>query len=101
MLKQVNPAEIEKKWATSPRWQGITRTYTAKDVTYDANGFYGHPDHIQAHRVTRRAHELAGGRAKFYATAVPRSVLARAVELPEDSWFMRTTDLSAIAGRRP
>ena len=24
-------------------------------VTYDANGFYGHPDHIQAHRVTRRA----------------------------------------------
>ncbi len=29
-------------------------------VTYDANGFYGHPDHIQAHRVTRRAHELAG-----------------------------------------
>ena len=22
-------------------------------VTYDANGFYGHPDHIQAHRVCR------------------------------------------------
>ncbi len=21
-------------------------------VTYDANGFYGHPDHVQAHRVT-------------------------------------------------
>jgi isocitrate lyase len=32
MLMQVNPAEIEKKWATNPRWQGITRTYTAKDV---------------------------------------------------------------------
>ena len=32
MLKQVNPTEIEKRWATSPRWQGITRTYTAKDV---------------------------------------------------------------------
>jgi isocitrate/methylisocitrate lyase len=32
MLKQVNPTEIEKKWATSPRWQGVTRTYTAKDV---------------------------------------------------------------------
>jgi isocitrate lyase len=32
MLKQVNPSEMEKKWATSPRWQGITRTYTAKDV---------------------------------------------------------------------
>jgi N-acetyl-1-D-myo-inositol-2-amino-2-deoxy-alpha-D-glucopyranoside deacetylase len=64
-------------------------------VTYDANGFYGHPDHIQAHRVTVRACELTGGRAKLYATAMPRSVLERAVELPGDSWFIRTTDLSA------
>ncbi len=64
-------------------------------VTYDANGFYGHPDHIQAHRVTRRAHELAGHAAKLYATAMPRSVLARAVELPADSWFVRNADLSA------
>jgi N-acetyl-1-D-myo-inositol-2-amino-2-deoxy-alpha-D-glucopyranoside deacetylase len=53
-------------------------------VSYDDNGGYGHPDHIQAHRVTRRAFELAaagaaaGGReggggehpvAKLYATA--------------------------------
>jgi N-acetyl-1-D-myo-inositol-2-amino-2-deoxy-alpha-D-glucopyranoside deacetylase len=63
-------------------------------VTYDANGFYGHPDHIQAHRVTQRAHELAGGTAKLYATAMPRSVLATAVELPEDSWFVKSRDLS-------
>ncbi|MGJ6961198.1 N-acetyl-1-D-myo-inositol-2-amino-2-deoxy-alpha-D-glucopyranoside deacetylase [Streptosporangium sp. G11] len=28
-------------------------------VTYDENGFYGHPDHIQAHRVAWRAVELA------------------------------------------
>jgi N-acetyl-1-D-myo-inositol-2-amino-2-deoxy-alpha-D-glucopyranoside deacetylase len=63
-------------------------------VTYDANGFYGHPDHIQAHRVTSRAHELTGGRAKLYATAMPRSVLAGAVELPADSWFIRDADLS-------
>src|SRR5258705_7367750 len=61
-------------------------------VTYDANGFYGHPDHIQAHRVTRRAVQVAadpaataaGGGApwpggKVYATAIPRPVLARAV----------------------
>jgi N-acetyl-1-D-myo-inositol-2-amino-2-deoxy-alpha-D-glucopyranoside deacetylase len=63
-------------------------------VTYDANGFYGHPDHIQAHRVTQRAHELAGGIAKLYATAMPRSVLATAVVLPEDSWFVKSRDLS-------
>jgi N-acetyl-1-D-myo-inositol-2-amino-2-deoxy-alpha-D-glucopyranoside deacetylase len=48
-------------------------------VTYDPNGFYGHPDHIQAHRVATRAVELAGPEgiapAKVYWTAVPRSVL--------------------------
>ena len=45
-------------------------------VTYDENGFYGHPDHIQAHRVASAAIRLAaeGGQgswqvAKFYATA--------------------------------
>ncbi|MCU1536876.1 MAG: N-acetyl-D-myo-inositol-2-amino-2-deoxy-alpha-D-glucopyranoside deacetylase [Humibacillus sp.] len=27
-------------------------------VTYDADGGYGHPDHVQTHRVTRRALEL-------------------------------------------
>jgi len=53
-------------------------------VSYDANGFYGHPDHIQAHRVAWRAFEQSAGQewqvAKFYATAVPEPVLARAVE---------------------
>ena len=44
-------------------------------VTYDANGFYGHPDHIQAHRVACRAFQQAAdlGLAKFYATAGPES----------------------------
>jgi N-acetyl-1-D-myo-inositol-2-amino-2-deoxy-alpha-D-glucopyranoside deacetylase len=53
-------------------------------VTYDENGFYGHPDHIQAHRVAMRAAELAReegfGPDKIYWTAVPRSVLAAGVE---------------------
>lgn len=48
-------------------------------VTYDPDGFYGHPDHVQAHRVTMRACELAAaegaGPAKIYWTALPRSVL--------------------------
>jgi N-acetyl-1-D-myo-inositol-2-amino-2-deoxy-alpha-D-glucopyranoside deacetylase len=46
-------------------------------VTYDDNGFYGHPDHIQAHRVTMRAVALAGDAApaKVYWTAVPLSVI--------------------------
>ncbi len=63
-------------------------------VTYDANGFYGHPDHIQAHRVAWRAHELTGGAqaAKFYAIAMPRSVLQDAARLPADSRFTPITD---------
>src|ERR1700749_2593081 len=36
-------------------------------VTYDANGFYGHPDHVQAHRVTVRARELTGSEARLFA----------------------------------
>ncbi len=51
-------------------------------ISYDDNGFYGHPDHIQAHRVAWRAFELADGQvSKFYATAIPRSVLAEAMAL--------------------
>lgn len=58
-------------------------------VTYDENGFYGHPDHINAHRIAARAYELAGDPAhrsangyepweplKLYYTAVARSELA-------------------------
>ncbi|HEY3954294.1 MAG TPA: N-acetyl-1-D-myo-inositol-2-amino-2-deoxy-alpha-D-glucopyranoside deacetylase [Streptosporangiaceae bacterium] len=44
-------------------------------VSYDSNGGYGHPDHIQAHRVTGRAFELAAAGphrvAKLYAAAAP------------------------------
>ncbi|MFF8030179.1 MULTISPECIES: N-acetyl-1-D-myo-inositol-2-amino-2-deoxy-alpha-D-glucopyranoside deacetylase [unclassified Streptomyces] len=47
-------------------------------VTYDDNGGYGHPDHIQAHRVAMRAVELAAGSGwdvpKVYWNRVPRSV---------------------------
>jgi N-acetyl-1-D-myo-inositol-2-amino-2-deoxy-alpha-D-glucopyranoside deacetylase len=57
----------------------IRETRPQVAVTYDPEGFYGHPDHIQAHRVTMRAVELAAKEglapAKVYWTAVPRSVL--------------------------
>ena len=55
-------------------------------VTYDSNGFYGHPDHIQAHRVAWRAFEMSNGLvSKFYATAVPKSVLAEGIELVREA----------------
>jgi N-acetyl-1-D-myo-inositol-2-amino-2-deoxy-alpha-D-glucopyranoside deacetylase len=65
-------------------------------VTYDADGAYGHPDHIQAHRVTRRAFELAGpdGPAKLYATAALGSVPGDGqspvtTQIDADAWFGR------------
>ncbi|HUR73476.1 MAG TPA: N-acetyl-1-D-myo-inositol-2-amino-2-deoxy-alpha-D-glucopyranoside deacetylase [Sporichthya sp.] len=61
-------------------------------VTYDENGGYGHPDHIQAHRVSMRAAELAadpGFRpelgeawsvAKIYWYAMPFSFLQAGID---------------------
>jgi len=61
-------------------------------VTYDENGFYGHPDHIQANRVTHAAIAECGIPAKLYYTAMPRSrlhgfrdlMLEAGVELPDE-----------------
>ncbi len=61
-------------------------------VTYDENGGYGHPDHIQAHRVAVAAFESAGDPAfapelgeawrpgKLYWTAIPKSALQQGIE---------------------
>ncbi|MFJ4188884.1 PIG-L family deacetylase [Kitasatospora sp. NPDC089509] len=47
-------------------------------VTYDENGFYGHPDHIQANRITMAALELAPGLTpKVYWTTAPHSAMRR------------------------
>ncbi len=46
-------------------------------VTYDENGGYGHPDHIQAHRITIAAVEASEIPRKLYYTAVPRGWIAR------------------------
>jgi LmbE family N-acetylglucosaminyl deacetylase len=45
-------------------------------VTYDEYGFYGHPDHIQANRITMAALDLAQSTAKVYWTTMPRSTMA-------------------------
>jgi LmbE family N-acetylglucosaminyl deacetylase len=44
-------------------------------VTYDANGLYGHPDHIQAHRATIAAAERTGIPKKVYEIAFPLSMM--------------------------
>src|SRR3954453_16996681 len=81
-------------------------------VTYDENGGYGHPDHIQAHRVAMGAVEAAADPAyrpelgepwdvaKVYWCCIPRSVLERGIEAlaaaGEDSFFQGVTDAAEI-----
>ena len=66
-------------------------------VTYDSNGGYGHPDHIQAHRVTVAAFDAAADpayapelgevwqAAKLYWTAFPKSVLQAGIDHLKES----------------
>lgn len=61
-------------------------------VTYDENGGYGHPDHIQAHRVTMAAVDRSGDAgyapeagppwqvSKVYWSAVPKSAIQAGIE---------------------
>ena len=50
-------------------------------VTYDENGFYGHPDHIQAHRVTMAALARWKQPVKAYWTTAPRSTMTEFVAI--------------------
>ncbi|WP_069768192.1 N-acetyl-1-D-myo-inositol-2-amino-2-deoxy-alpha-D-glucopyranoside deacetylase [Streptomyces sp. LUP30] len=75
-------------------------------VTYDDDGGYGHPDHIQAHRVAMRAVELAeaaGWRIpKVYWNRVPRSVADDAFARLRDELpalpFTRSAVVSDVPG---
>ena len=59
-------------------------------VTYDEFGGYGHPDHIQAHRVAMRAAELASDAkfgtgepweiSKIYWNTMPKSVIQEGID---------------------
>jgi LmbE family N-acetylglucosaminyl deacetylase len=49
-------------------------------LSYDANGGYGHRDHIHVHEVGRRAAELAGVATVLEAT-MPRDVVERLVRV--------------------
>ncbi|MFJ9719115.1 N-acetyl-1-D-myo-inositol-2-amino-2-deoxy-alpha-D-glucopyranoside deacetylase [Streptomyces sp. NPDC101213] len=75
-------------------------------VTYDDHGGYGHPDHIQAHRVATRAVELADRAGwsvpKVYWNRLPRSVVEAAFarlarELP-DLPFDRSAAVADVPG---
>jgi LmbE family N-acetylglucosaminyl deacetylase len=68
-------------------------------VTYDENGFYGHPDHIQANVVTRRAIELSNSVERLYYSVVPAGVMtslvdqAKAEGLAMPAWVLDASTL--------
>jgi N-acetyl-1-D-myo-inositol-2-amino-2-deoxy-alpha-D-glucopyranoside deacetylase len=62
-------------------------------VTYDANGGYGHPDHIHAHEVTKAAVAAAAGDEypgdawtvpKLYWTVISKSAMGAALDALSD-----------------
>lgn len=66
-------------------------------ITYDEIGGYGHPDHIQAHRVAMRASEKSNWQIqKIYWNTMPKSVLAESMakmkELGSDFFGAESVD---------
>ena len=60
-------------------------------VTYDAEGGYGHPDHVQAHRVTLAAVAASAWRPEqVLAVASPRSVHEAGVAPAARTWASTT-----------
>ncbi len=48
---------------------------------YDANGGYGHPDHVHVHRVARQAQTLAARRPRLLEATLDRTWLLRLVRV--------------------
>jgi LmbE family N-acetylglucosaminyl deacetylase len=65
-------------------------------LSYDANGGYGHRDHVKVHHVGRRAAELAGVPRVLEAT-IPREVVAGVVRVMRTLRVSLRYDLGALA----
>lgn len=89
-------ADADPGWASDQVADVIAELRPHVVVTYDPNGGYGHPDHIQAHRVTTAAVAAVADRwrvPKFYWTVVSGNAFRRGIAqlesadaLPEWIW---------------
>ncbi len=74
-------ADVEE---AAQRMAAILRETDADVLTiYDSHGGYGHPDHIQVHRVGRRAAEIAGVTRVFQSTMNRDRILRQMAENAE------------------
>ena len=62
-------------------------------VTYDEHGFYGHPDHIQANRITLAALEMTTVHPRLYYATVPHSAFGRLSEIVQEAGVDVPADL--------
>jgi LmbE family N-acetylglucosaminyl deacetylase len=46
-------------------------------MTYNEHGFYGHPDHVQAHRITLAAITMLDYEPTLYFNAIPETVMVK------------------------
>jgi LmbE family N-acetylglucosaminyl deacetylase len=65
-------------------------------LSYDAQGGYGHRDHVQVHRVGARAAELAG--VRVLEATVPREVIARLARILLALRLVRRHSLAEMRG---
>jgi LmbE family N-acetylglucosaminyl deacetylase len=63
-------------------------------VTYNEHGFYGHPDHIQAHRITMSALALIDYEPTLYFNAIPNSIMA----IMRERWEQEEREAEAAKG---
>jgi len=61
-------------------------------VVYDDHGGYGHPDHIQVHRVGVRAGKLAGIESVYEAT-IDRDRVAQLIRAAQEAGVMQSEDM--------
>ncbi len=69
-------------------------------VGYDEFGIYGHPDHVQVHRVTRRAAEMAGVPTVYDATVDREYLHFVETHLVEEAVLDGGTENSRLLSRR-
>src|ERR1017187_3344262 len=76
-------SDPESFWATpvsvaAEKLAAILREESPQVImTYNEYGFYGHPDHIQAHLITLAAIKLLDYEPTLYYNAIPDSVMVR------------------------
>ncbi len=80
--------DVEGGFAQQPRFKVATLIAAILDdeeadvlVGYDPSGGYGHPDHLQVHKVVRAAYVRARKPPRLFEATLPREPIARAVRL--------------------